>query len=68
MTKAKVMLNAAMDLPTKEGWIMYGLLFIVVFALLLGLAQALGWTKDSRERARESHEIREPRSGVFSAH
>jgi hypothetical protein len=46
---------------------MYGLLFIAAFALLLGLAQALGWTKDSRERVRESHQSREPRSGVFSA-
>ena len=46
---------------------MYALLFIVVFALLLRLAQALGWTKDSRERAPETHQHEEPRSGVFSA-
>jgi hypothetical protein len=32
-----------------EGELMYALLFIVAFALLLGLAQALGWTVDSRE-------------------
>jgi hypothetical protein len=51
----------------EEGWIMYALLFIVVFALLLGLAQTLGWTKDSREHVRETHEGQEPRSGVFSA-
>lgn len=46
---------------------MYALLFIVAFALLLGLAQTLGWTKDSREHAPETHETKEPRSGVFSA-
>lgn len=28
---------------------MYALLFVVVFAVLLGLAQLLGWTVDSRE-------------------
>jgi len=28
---------------------MYSLIFIAAFALLLGLAQALGWTADSRD-------------------
>lgn len=61
------MLSTAMFLAAEEGWIMYALLFIVAFALLLGLAQTLGWTKDSRERVRETHEAHEPRPGVFSA-
>jgi hypothetical protein len=61
------MLKTATVLATEEGPTMYALLFIVVFALLLGLAQTLGWTKDSRERAPETHQHEEPRSGVFSA-
>lgn len=29
--------------------VMHALLFIVVFALVLGAAQLLGWTRDSRD-------------------
>jgi hypothetical protein len=35
---------------------MYGLLFVVAFALILGIAQSLGWTRDSRERVDEPGE------------
>jgi hypothetical protein len=35
---------------------MYALLFVVAFALFLGVAQSLGWTRDSRERTEEHRE------------
>jgi hypothetical protein len=35
--------------PTRKRIVMHALLFIVVFALALGAAQLLGWTRDSRD-------------------
>jgi hypothetical protein len=35
--------------PTRKRIVMHALLFIVVFALVLGAAQLLGWTRDSRD-------------------
>lgn len=35
--------------PTGKRLVMHALLFIVAFALVLGAAQLLGWTRDSRD-------------------